>query len=474
MSNAIYPSVVRGLGFTVNKTIEDAVIKQVSPSFASTRIVQNQNPIWHWSLLYDFLRDDQKQPNPSLVYSDLQALLGFVAARRNSYDDFLFSDPDDNFFGPGVITQGWLPNWPFQFGSIIVVSSNAWQVTSAPGGARTGYAQPSFASSPQTDGGLTWTELGAVPGSGWPNPQAQLQLVTDGTNWYSPLQIFRGGQFYEDITDLASALTVYANGTATTAYTLGWGGLSFSGFSSAGLYLNWGSSAPAAPVTASFNYLFRIRFEDDTEDFEKWANQLWTVGGSEGSRGKGELKLVTSRIPSATSGIPYLPSPPLSPPAGATQMAVLYANTATSFNGYTDLTRQQQNIANATTKPTPSGSMRVPHVGLGFVPPNVQFSNYQLPPTIPPGSLKAVYSYDSSALINGGMDSTGSGVSFTGGSHTLHPAGGLEIATLATGGSAANFPISSIVQTFTINASISGTYNPTIGYAVAPCVVVFY
>jgi hypothetical protein len=53
--------------------------------------------------------------------------------------------------------------------------------------------------------------------------------------------------------------------------------------------------APAAPITAQFNFYFRVRFEMDSQDMEKFSNQFWTIGGSESQKGSGQIKLVQAR-----------------------------------------------------------------------------------------------------------------------------------------------------------------------------------
>ena len=64
---------------------------------------------------------------------------------------------------------------------------------------------------------------------------------------------------------------------------------------------------PAAPVTAQFNYYFRVRFSGASLDFEKFAGigpkaalpgqggGFWTIGGSESQNGSGQLILRTAR-----------------------------------------------------------------------------------------------------------------------------------------------------------------------------------
>jgi len=133
-----------------------------------------------------------------------------------------------------------------------------------------------------------------------PNPQAQLQLVNDGAgNYYSPIQRNMGGLFLEDITDLNGALALYQNGVlVTSGYTLMGPGLALPGYSFQGLYVKW-SVIPAAPVTASFNFYFRVKCELDTQDYEEFMAGLWTIGGSGSKNGSGQLKLMTRRPPTA-------------------------------------------------------------------------------------------------------------------------------------------------------------------------------
>ena len=37
--------------------------------------------------------------------------------------------------------------------------------------------------------------------------------------------------------------------------------------------------------------------EEDTQDFEQFLSQMWTIGGSESKAGSGFLKFMSSRIP---------------------------------------------------------------------------------------------------------------------------------------------------------------------------------
>lgn len=242
MSLALYPSQIYGLTLKVVKTPEFSTIVQSSPNKVETRIAQRQNPVWRWNLNYDQLYNDLT--NPSYAVSELETLMGFYLAVQGQLGEFLFEDPEDNTVG-SVAT-------------------------------------------PQT-----------------------LQLVNDGTNYYTPLQRNLGAQFLEDLTDInkqgagsyfpagGGALNkIFANGVQKnegTHFSVLGPGLSYAGFSSAAMYLNWGASAPTPPITGNFKFYFRVRFEEDKQDFEKFLRRLWTIGGTEGSRGSGTLTLVSSR-----------------------------------------------------------------------------------------------------------------------------------------------------------------------------------
>jgi hypothetical protein len=238
MSNSVFPNNLRGLGFTVTKTPSFNTIVQQSPAMVELRIAQMQNPVWKWTLIYDVLRNDSRLL--IATYTELATLMGFYLARQGKFDSFLFDDPDDDFIGPGVV-------------------------------------------------------------AGVPNTHAELVVVNDGAgNYYSPIQRNMGGEFYEDITDLNGAPSVYANGVLQTGgsvnYFIGGPGLSLPGASYGGMYIGWVAN-PAPPVTISAHYYFRVRFDMDEQDFEKFTSALWTIAGPEGSK-SAEMKLITARTTS--------------------------------------------------------------------------------------------------------------------------------------------------------------------------------
>jgi hypothetical protein len=173
----------------------------------------------------------------SLTPTEAEILRGFQLSLGGSAGDFLYTDPTDHSVGPALIT-------------------------------------------------------------GVPNVNAELQVVSDGTNYFSPIQRLMGG-FAEDITDLNGAITVYDNAvlkTLGTDYTVQGPGLAVSGSSFMGMYLAW-AAAPTGPVSVAFNFYFRSRLESDSMDFEQFASQIWTLGGSSSRLGSESLKFCSSRIP---------------------------------------------------------------------------------------------------------------------------------------------------------------------------------
>lgn len=313
-TNAPIAGGVRGLAWPVMKTSEFNSTAMMTQNKYQVAIINTFNPFWRWTLIFNYLKDD---PNdvPALYapYTDYKTIQGFYLSQHAQAGTFLFLDYYDNYVGPAMISStstsaGWRANWTPITSAIIVVTGNAWQATSVTG--PSGWTQPSGFSGagPVTDGGVTWTKIGSA-GATIPNPDAQLQLVTDGTYWYSPLQRNFGGRFLEDITDLnantsigGSALAVYADGvlqTLTTNYTLNGPGLSINGYSYQGMYLKWVTSSPppppTAPITSQFNFFFRACFETDDLDFEQFLNEVWTVGGPDTKNGAGYLKIQTRR-----------------------------------------------------------------------------------------------------------------------------------------------------------------------------------
>lgn len=303
MSNLIFPNKIHGLSPNVVKTAEWRNTKQDSPNGFTLRLANFANPLWHFHLEYNYLYDQYpslqnvRSYNP---YSDVQYFMGFYNQMRGGFDDFLFKD-DSDYSAAGILGGVWEPDRIYPAGGIVIDNNGHAQVTAAGGTSGAGPFPPVFSTSggDTSDGSITWTDKGDFP-NGWPDATVQLPLVSDvAGNWYSPIQRQIAGMGVEDVTDLIpGTTTVYANGVLQTqggTYGIEGPGLAVIGSAYAGMYLTWGAAKPAEPITASFQFYFRMMFEEDTQDFEKWAQQLWTIGGAKAKNGSGYVKLVTSR-----------------------------------------------------------------------------------------------------------------------------------------------------------------------------------
>ena len=87
MSNAIYP-VLPGLTFGVIRTPTFKTDIKTTPSGREFRAAQMLYPLYNYTLVYEFLRDQA-------AFQEMRSLLGFFNARQGAFDSFLFQDPDD-------------------------------------------------------------------------------------------------------------------------------------------------------------------------------------------------------------------------------------------------------------------------------------------------------------------------------------------------------------------------------------------
>src|SRR5271163_2039885 len=114
---------LRGLTWPVMKTAEFDTTMQTSPSFQTVRIQNAVNPRWHWTQIWNYLKDN---PNdlPSLYapFTDYQTMQGFYNSVGGMNGAFLLSDPVDNYVGPALKTAAWRANWTPIAGAIIVVT----------------------------------------------------------------------------------------------------------------------------------------------------------------------------------------------------------------------------------------------------------------------------------------------------------------------------------------------------------------
>lgn len=98
MSSQVFPT-LDGIDIAVTREAVwegTDVVRAVSGK--RTAIAYWANPIWQWTLRYNFLR--------SIAGTDFQTLVGFFNARQGQFDSFLFDDTDDNIASGQLIGTG--------------------------------------------------------------------------------------------------------------------------------------------------------------------------------------------------------------------------------------------------------------------------------------------------------------------------------------------------------------------------------
>lgn len=88
MSDLIFPE-LRGLSWNTTKIPEFYTLTKTSPTGLDVGAVLSAFPKWHFSLSYEFLRDD------NIGRSELQKLLGLFLSCYGNVKDFLYRDPND-------------------------------------------------------------------------------------------------------------------------------------------------------------------------------------------------------------------------------------------------------------------------------------------------------------------------------------------------------------------------------------------
>lgn len=86
----VFPS-LPGLAWNVSKTPTFQTRVQRAVSGRELRALDYPYPLWQFSLVYEFLRD-----NPAAGYDELHTLMGFVMQCQGAFGTFLFDDPTDD------------------------------------------------------------------------------------------------------------------------------------------------------------------------------------------------------------------------------------------------------------------------------------------------------------------------------------------------------------------------------------------
>ena len=92
MSNLLFPK-VRGLGWTVTKNPTFSTEIQSSLAGREVRVQNFQNPIWEFTLAYEYLLNDPRSRDEN-EQTPLETLVGFFLARGGQFDDFLLNESD--------------------------------------------------------------------------------------------------------------------------------------------------------------------------------------------------------------------------------------------------------------------------------------------------------------------------------------------------------------------------------------------
>lgn len=252
-----------GLAYSIHKKPLFKTRIAEGASGREQRVSLTDMPRWQFDLPYEFLED------ASGLDSSLKQLMGFFLAMRGSYDTFLVKDPDDYLAvagncgtGDGTILQFPIRRTMGAFSetvgqvddtNTITVSYGITETDSVPGtGPYTitvAHAADFIEDTGVTIGGVALTKVAGVPA-------AMQYAVSAGVYTFNSAQ--HG----------ASAAISYRYTAPGTDYTV-----------TMPNQLVFGSAvADGTTVYIDCQFYFVCRFLDDTMDFEKFMNLLWSVG----------------------------------------------------------------------------------------------------------------------------------------------------------------------------------------------------
>jgi uncharacterized protein (TIGR02217 family) len=92
MSNLLFPK-IRGLAWSIVKTPTFSTEIQESLAGREVRVQNFQNPVWEFTLTYEYLLNDPKFRDEN-EQTPLETLVGFFLARGGQFDDFLLNESD--------------------------------------------------------------------------------------------------------------------------------------------------------------------------------------------------------------------------------------------------------------------------------------------------------------------------------------------------------------------------------------------
>jgi uncharacterized protein (TIGR02217 family) len=92
MSNILFPK-IRGLSWSIVKTPTFSTEIQESLTGREVRVQNFQNPVWEFTLTYEYLLNDPRSRDEN-EQTPLETLVGFFLARGGQFDDFLLNESD--------------------------------------------------------------------------------------------------------------------------------------------------------------------------------------------------------------------------------------------------------------------------------------------------------------------------------------------------------------------------------------------
>lgn len=93
-----FPS-LPGLSWSVTKTPKFATRTQTSVSGRQLRVLDMPMPVWTWTLVYEFLRDQNDTRFGNALgtgHDELRTLGGFFLRQQGAFNTWLFTDPTDD------------------------------------------------------------------------------------------------------------------------------------------------------------------------------------------------------------------------------------------------------------------------------------------------------------------------------------------------------------------------------------------
>lgn len=278
----VFPS-LPGLAWSVTKAPTFQTRVQRAVSGRELRALDYPYPLWQFTLVFEFLRD-----NPAAGYNELRTLLGFYMLAQGAFGTFLFQDPSDHQVSaqilPAAVSTYVSGNF-YNAGTGYVVGdliTFAGGVQSALGGAATSFLVTGVNGS----GGITGLtpqspgSYAVVPGTTAPFDTAGgtgSGAQFNGVVWSTTVQLVRtlgdaslaGGGFAEAILAPNAVLQLTYNGIVQS----GWSVNGANGVVT--LAAPFSSAQPV--IQATFSYYFRCRFVDDSYPFENFMFRLWQL-----------------------------------------------------------------------------------------------------------------------------------------------------------------------------------------------------